>query len=241
MKLIVVDQYFRARPAFDYRYLWQRGVKWGTVEHGLSIFAASVLAIRPIFEPVAQRWSAFSDGVSRRCSTRRDSLVSILSQRKSTGTNLWGWAFRRNRHSSNAIRTTGLKYSDPPQPHPRYPSSASSDLVENPDLTNWTHWPRFSSSPGPKALHGSSPSYVCPTSPEATPDTPASFQEGATDYFSFNAMINKRASSTSQKPIGPATAPIPMAFGQDEPGPEPPGREWFDDQRFSCVDESDIV
>lgn len=219
MKLIVVDEYYRVRSESDYRHLWQRGVKWGAVEHGLSIFAASVLAIRPICEPIVRRWSVFSGSVSRRCSTRRGS--SILPRRKITGNNrLWGWASRRDRPSSNMAKTTA---------------------PENLEPLDWGQWSNSPPFLGAKALHGRSLSYVCPISPGATPQASGSFQEGATDYFSFSCMANEEISSIPQRLRESATTTNLMEVFPAEPGPQAPARSWFDDRRFSHLETDDMV
>lgn len=60
MKLNVYIQYYNSTPDTDFVSLWWQSMIWAITEHGLSLFAASVLAIRPFFVFVSQSVGSLS-------------------------------------------------------------------------------------------------------------------------------------------------------------------------------------
>lgn len=77
LKLAVIIEVFRVPATGRYQDFWQRAVTWSVSEHGLSLFAAAILALRPLCGPITQGWTSLSDTVSQLyTSSRRDSWVS---------------------------------------------------------------------------------------------------------------------------------------------------------------------
>lgn len=68
---------FRIPASGPYQDLWQRAVTWSVCEHGLSLFAAAILALRPLCQPLTRGWTSLSGTVSQLYgSSRRDSWMS---------------------------------------------------------------------------------------------------------------------------------------------------------------------
>lgn len=63
MKLQVYIDFYHPTPSTDYVTLWYRSMIWAVSEHGLSLFAASVLAIRPFFTYVSKSWTTLSSSL----------------------------------------------------------------------------------------------------------------------------------------------------------------------------------
>lgn len=104
-----------------WRYAWTTAAKWALVEHGLSLFAASIIALGPIYTKLVQAWAAFSGRISlyhssRGSSNPRDSPRPHSTLRRGRrgidyrrrddmddndirikDTNDWGWAFAGRR------------------------------------------------------------------------------------------------------------------------------------------------
>lgn len=77
LKLAVIVQVFHIPATGKYQDLWHRAVVWSVCEHGLSLFAASILALRPLYHPLTKGWSSLSGTVSQLYgSSRRDSWMS---------------------------------------------------------------------------------------------------------------------------------------------------------------------
>lgn len=77
--------------------LWQQAVIWSACEHGLSLFSASILALRPLAVPLHKSWETITDTISTLYSTRRGSWATrpgSVSSRKHS------WAARSSRKSS---------------------------------------------------------------------------------------------------------------------------------------------
>lgn len=75
MKLLVYVERYQATDTTDLVTLWYRGGIWAFTEHGLSLFAASILALRPLARYISQGWASFSStfygsGNSRKLSNR---------------------------------------------------------------------------------------------------------------------------------------------------------------------------
>lgn len=64
MKLKVYIDMFNPTPSTNYMDLWYESLIWAVTEHGLSLFAASVLAIRPFFTYVSKGISTLSTNLS---------------------------------------------------------------------------------------------------------------------------------------------------------------------------------
>lgn len=84
LKLQVYIELYNPTPSTDYHALWQQSMIWAVSEHGLSLFAASVLAVRPFF-------------------TYLSSSLSTLSSRGSDKNASWGG----HRDSSRASASSG--------------------------------------------------------------------------------------------------------------------------------------
>lgn len=92
-KLLVVIELYNPLPTTEFSELWRRGSTWSTVEHGLSLFAASVLAVGPLCTPVVQGWISLSGSISRHYGIRRDSLpFSLFRRHKKPDDHIWAWA-----------------------------------------------------------------------------------------------------------------------------------------------------
>lgn len=95
MKLSLYIQYYNRTSDADIVNMWYKSMIWAITEHGLSLFAASILAIRPFFTLVYQTYgsittkmgygSGSSKSVSGTGASSRLSKVShIPSTHKST-------------------------------------------------------------------------------------------------------------------------------------------------------------
>lgn len=99
LKLSVIVEVFRVPVTSPYQSLWQRAVTWSVSEHGLGLFAATILALRPVCSPITKGWSSLSGTVSQLYgSSRRDSWASrptsiggttIIAGRKQSWTPSW--------------------------------------------------------------------------------------------------------------------------------------------------------
>lgn len=200
-KLVVVVELYNPGPTTDYRELWGRGSTWSTVEHGLSLFAASVLAVGPICGPVVQGWTSFSGSISRHYGMRRDSLpfsnIFRRNRKQAEHDNIWGWASRRNsdrelvNHAAmpGAARVRGGESRgesrgtlDSINLHLSLPPSFSQRASKPFD---WDHWSKFAD--GHRSLHlERSPSYRESVPPDVRPGTSGSFKEEATEGGKFD-------------------------------------------------------
>lgn len=185
-KLLVVIELYHPGPTTDYRELWARGNKWATVEHGMSLFAASVLAVGPIFAPVVQGWTSFSASISRRYSLRRDSrLFSIFRRRKDRQRDeIWGWASRRNSDRelvTSAAMPTVRGDSALDVSSSLHLSSAPSYSPGKSKPFDWEQWSKFADNNRPPLCERST-SYRNPVAPDVRPGTSNSFKgQEATD------------------------------------------------------------
>lgn len=57
-------EHFNPTPTTTKQHLWYTGVTWATTEHGLSLFAASILALKPVVQLVSRSWSSLSSSLS---------------------------------------------------------------------------------------------------------------------------------------------------------------------------------
>lgn len=60
MKLKVYIDWYHPTADTDFPTLWYESMIWAVTEHGLSLFAASILAIRPFFTYVSTSYTSFS-------------------------------------------------------------------------------------------------------------------------------------------------------------------------------------
>lgn len=68
--------------------IWYTGVTWATTEHGLSLFAASILALKPVVQVVSRSWSSLSSSLNS--GNRKKVSTSGASDR---GFNNSNWIF----------------------------------------------------------------------------------------------------------------------------------------------------
>lgn len=73
MKLLVYIEYYHPTPSTDFVTLWYQSMIWAVSEHGLSLFAASVLAIRPFFTYVSTSWTSLSSSLYGDASVKNSS------------------------------------------------------------------------------------------------------------------------------------------------------------------------
>lgn len=64
MKLQVYVEIYHPTAETDMVALWYRAVIWAFTEHGLSLFASSILALRPLTKYVSQGWASLSSSLS---------------------------------------------------------------------------------------------------------------------------------------------------------------------------------
>lgn len=77
----MIVEVFHIPATSRYQDLWERAVTWAATEHGLSLFTAAILALRPLarplMSPISKGWTSLSGSVSQLySSSRRDSGVS---------------------------------------------------------------------------------------------------------------------------------------------------------------------
>lgn len=73
MKLQVYVEIYHPTPNQDTIALWYRAVIWALTEHGLSIFASSILALRPLAKYVSRGWASLSSSIYGSGSTKNSS------------------------------------------------------------------------------------------------------------------------------------------------------------------------
>lgn len=66
MKLEVYIEYYHPTASTDYLVLWHQSMIWAVTEHGLSLFAASILAIRPFFTYLSTSYTSLSTKMTSR-------------------------------------------------------------------------------------------------------------------------------------------------------------------------------
>jgi hypothetical protein len=87
MKLQVYIDYYNATADTDLMKLWYQSMIWAVTEHGLSLFAASILAIRPFFTYIFKSYTAFSSRYGYGSSRKSMSTIARASHASSkTGT-----------------------------------------------------------------------------------------------------------------------------------------------------------
>lgn len=57
-------EYFNPTPTTTKSHIWYTGITWAMVEHGLSIFAASILALKPVVQVVSKSLTSLSSSLS---------------------------------------------------------------------------------------------------------------------------------------------------------------------------------
>lgn len=72
-------EYFNPTPTTTLPHIWYTGVTWATTEHGLSLFAASILALKPVVQVVSRSWSSLSSSLNS--SNRKKASASGVSDR----------------------------------------------------------------------------------------------------------------------------------------------------------------
>lgn len=91
MKLRIYVDYYNPTPDTDFLTLWYQSMIWAVTEHGLSLFAASILAIRPFFTYILKSYTSFS------------SKHGYGSSRKSVSTSA------RTSHASSKVGTSAME------------------------------------------------------------------------------------------------------------------------------------
>lgn len=72
MRLLNYVEYFNPKPTTTMAYIWYTGVTWTTIEHGLSLFASSILALKPVVQLVSSSWSSLASTLSSSKKSGRD-------------------------------------------------------------------------------------------------------------------------------------------------------------------------
>lgn len=73
MKLEVYVEAYHPTATTDPVALWYRGVIWAFSEHGLSLFASSILALRPLSRYISKGWTSFTSTLYGSSSRSRNS------------------------------------------------------------------------------------------------------------------------------------------------------------------------
>lgn len=64
LRLLNYIEYFNPTPTTTLQHIWYTGVTWAVTEHGLSLFAASILALKPVVQVVSRSWSSLSSSLN---------------------------------------------------------------------------------------------------------------------------------------------------------------------------------
>ncbi|KUI63764.1 hypothetical protein VM1G_10480 [Cytospora mali] len=102
MKLEVYVDYYNPTATTDGGALWYRGVIWAFSEHGLSLFASSILALRPLTKYISRGWASLS-------STLYGSNKSKNSSGRGTQSVLSKDPNRSRSHESAEMHTIGVR------------------------------------------------------------------------------------------------------------------------------------
>lgn len=86
MKLQIFVKLFHATSATEFERLWYQGLIWTVCEHGLSLFAASIIAIRPFFTFVSKSWTSLSSSLNS--SGSKDTAGRATSSHVSKNSNM---------------------------------------------------------------------------------------------------------------------------------------------------------
>lgn len=88
MKLQVYIKLFHATPTTDIEALWYESLIWAVCEHGLSLFAATIIAVRPFFTFLTKTLTSLSSSLygsssktttSRRTSNRFSATSNVFA------------------------------------------------------------------------------------------------------------------------------------------------------------------
>lgn len=91
MKLILYIEYYNPGPDTQVIDLWYQSMIWAITEHGLSLFAASILAIRPFFSLVYKSYGSISSKLGYGSGSGKSaSTTGAFSRSMSKGSNVPG-------------------------------------------------------------------------------------------------------------------------------------------------------
>lgn len=79
MKLEVYVEVYHPTAATDPVALWYRGGIWALSEHGLSLFASSILALRPLSKYISNGWTTFTSTLYGSSKSRNSSDLETQS------------------------------------------------------------------------------------------------------------------------------------------------------------------
>lgn len=72
-RLLVFVEYFNSTPPTFTAHFWYTNGTWASTEHGLSLFASSILALKPVVHLVSKSWTNLISGLGgSKKSTGRD-------------------------------------------------------------------------------------------------------------------------------------------------------------------------
>lgn len=83
MKLKIYIEFYNPGPDTKVIDLWYESMIWAVTEHGLSLFAATILAIRPFFTFAYKTYGSISSKLGYGSGSRKDSTVTGASFRMS--------------------------------------------------------------------------------------------------------------------------------------------------------------
>lgn len=108
MKLKIVYEGSRSQVQIGYITGGYKAMLWSTVEHGLSIFASSLLALRPLMRLVPKGWQTLVDslyGSSKATSSGQSSTLPISKKSNWSNANESNELGRIGVHNSVTVRS----------------------------------------------------------------------------------------------------------------------------------------
>lgn len=87
MKLRVYIALYNPTADTDFVTIWYESMIWAITEHGLSLFAASILATRPFFTFISHTYGSFSSKLGYGSGSRKSVSARGTSSRVSKGSN----------------------------------------------------------------------------------------------------------------------------------------------------------
>lgn len=64
MRLQTYVEYYHPSPRSSVQETWYTGITWAIAEHGLSLFATSILALKPVVHLVSSSWTSLASSFS---------------------------------------------------------------------------------------------------------------------------------------------------------------------------------
>lgn len=228
VKLRSIVLYLRAGPSGKWHGQWNDVVKWGAAEHGLSIFAAAIIALRPFLDRVATHFTNASRSMSQHY-PRHGSIASRLRRNKDGSTDSHSQLSdqashlsRTGKRCSSCCQSRALSHSEPPPPPPM---------------------PKLNLD----ALNDGDDGGLDPTLPPAVVLTPVA-EKTQWDWIGFedrrrsSGVQSSGLLSANTKKCDCGASSRRNSSRRESETPSAVRRNWFDDKRYSCQpDDFDVV